>query len=65
MDLSLKRTAVSIFFILKLSFNLIKESLENLYKCYLTYVGKPAQLCFDVMALRITGPGQDSTTGFS
>jgi hypothetical protein len=21
-------------------------------------VGKPAQLCFDVMALRITGPGQ-------
>jgi hypothetical protein len=43
----------------------MKESLENLYKCYLTYVGKPAQLCFDVMALRNTGPGQDSTTGFS
>jgi len=53
------------FFVLKLSFNLIKESLENLYKSYLTYVGKPAQLCFDVMALRMTGPGQDSTTGFS
>ena len=65
MDLSMKMTAVSIFFfILKLSFNLIK-SIDNLYKCYLTYVGKPAQLCFDVMALRITGPGQDSTTGFS
>ena len=41
------------------------KSLENLYKCYLTYVGKPAQLCFDVMALRMTGPGQDSTTDFS
>ena len=65
MDLSMKMTAVSIFFfILKLSFNLIK-SIDNLYKCYLTYVGKPAQLCFDVMALRMTGPGQDSTTGFS
>jgi hypothetical protein len=52
LDLCLKRTAVSIFFILKLSFNLIKESLENLYKCYLTYVGKPAQLCFDVIELQ-------------